>query len=145
MWFLDSLKHLHQMFKGSRKIDSNFFVVKLPKEWSSQNYFCFRPCRNVYFYSSMVFCFKQSFIKRSIEFRKNKVSRSMWFCEGRTTTLSYRERYFQKALSISPLLDECCFVFQYAFWEWPHFHIECLFEKWGVIIISWTWICGKKP
>ena len=61
MWFLDSLKHLHQMFKGSRKIDSNFFVVKLPKEWSFQNYFCFRPCRNVYFYSSMVFCFKQSF------------------------------------------------------------------------------------
>ena len=37
------------------------------------------------------------------------------------------------------------FVFQYAFWEWPHFHIECLIEMWGVIIFSWTWICEKKP
>ena len=36
MWFVYSLKDLSQMLKWSRKINSNFFDVKLPKERSVQ-------------------------------------------------------------------------------------------------------------
>ena len=41
MWFLDPLKDLHQMLKLSRKSNSNFFDVNLPKERSVQNIILF--------------------------------------------------------------------------------------------------------
>ena len=65
----------------------------------------------------------------------------MWFCEGRTTTLSYNGRSFQKVLSILPVLNEYCFVFKYGFWECPNFYIECYIEMWGKIIIFSMSIC----
>ena len=46
------------------------------------------------------------FIKKSIQFREYNVSCLMWFYEGGTTTLSYKERYFREVLSISPLFDD---------------------------------------
>ena len=36
------------------------------------------------------------FIEKFFQFREHNVSYMMWFCEGRTTILSYTERYFQK-------------------------------------------------
>ena len=41
MWFVDSLKDLHQMLKRSRKSNSNFFDVNLPKERSVQKIILF--------------------------------------------------------------------------------------------------------
>ena len=45
MWFVDSLKDLHQMLKSSRKINSNFFDMNLPKERSVQKKFLFPVLR----------------------------------------------------------------------------------------------------
>ena len=41
MWFVDSLKDLHQMLKWSRKSNSNFFDVNLPEERSVQKKFLY--------------------------------------------------------------------------------------------------------
>ena len=41
MWFVHSLKDLHQMLKWSRKSNSNFFDVNLPKEQSVQKIILF--------------------------------------------------------------------------------------------------------
>ena len=141
--FVDSLKHLHRMSKRSRKSNSNFFAVNLPKERSFRKIFSFRHCPNVYLFSSMVFGSNSPFIKKLVQFRGYIVSCLMWFCEEGTTILSYNERYFYEVLSFSPLLDECCFVFNYGFWEYPNLYTKCLIEIWAVIINSLTWICER--
>ena len=41
MWFVDSLKDLHQMLKWGRKSNSFFFYMNLPKERSVQKMFLF--------------------------------------------------------------------------------------------------------
>ena len=67
----------------------------------------------------------------------------MWFCEGRTMTLSYKGRFFQIVLSISPLVDERCFVLKYGFWERPNFYIERKIELWEKTIFFATSICKE--
>ena len=59
MWFVDSLKHLHKIFKP--KSNSNFFTVNLPRERSFQTRIFSRHWPNVHLYSSLVLVLKQPF------------------------------------------------------------------------------------
>ena len=144
VWIVDSVKNWHQKFKRNRKTQSIFFAVNLPKERSFQKKFLsalpehLRVCFQVWCLGS-----NSLLIRNFIQSRVNNVSCLMWFCEGWTTTLSYKERYLRKVFPISALLDECCFVSKDGFWECPNFYIKRLLEMWGVIMISSSWICKR--
>ena len=97
-------------------------------------------------YSSRVFRLEHSLHQKvqSFQFREfNVIVFDKILRRRGAIILSYKERYIQKVLSISTLLDECCFVFKYGFLDCPNFYIKCSIEIWGVIIISWTWICKR--
>ena len=75
MWFVDSLKHLHQMFKRSRKSNSNLFSMNLPQEPSSQKIILFSalPGRLLVFsfgiWAQTVILSKNYFISEIIMYR----------------------------------------------------------------------------
>ena len=64
MWFVDSLKHIHQIFKRIPKSNRNFFTANLPREIFFRKRFSFRHWLTVYLYSSMVVGLKQSFYQK---------------------------------------------------------------------------------
>ena len=63
-WFVDSLKHLHQMFERSRKFIRYSLLWSCLRNDLFKIFFCFWNYLKVYLYSSMVFGLKQSFYQK---------------------------------------------------------------------------------
>ena len=141
MWFVDSLKDLHQMLKWSRKSNSYFFDVNLPKDRSVQKIILFSVL------PERLLILKYGNWARTVLLSKNKLNSEniMYRAWCDFAKEGQRPCHIRDDLSRKYFRFRHCstnvILFSNTLSECPNFYTECWIEMWEKIIIFSTSIC----